>query len=47
MSQNPTIAQQTFAAVGAFAITAALLFGSFAPPAQDATQGTVTTEVLA
>lgn len=47
MSQNPTIAQQTFAALGAFAITATLLFGSFAPPATDATQGIVTTEVLA
>lgn len=47
MSQNPTIAQQTFAALGAFAITAALLFGSFGPPAHDAAQGTVTTEVLA
>jgi hypothetical protein len=47
MSQNPTIAQQTFAALGAFAITAALLFGSFAPPATDAAQGIATTEVLA
>lgn len=47
MSQNPTIAQQTFAALGAFAITATLLFGSFAAPAQDAQQGVATTEVLA
>lgn len=40
MTQMSDFARQSFAAVGALAITATLLFGSFAPPAQDATQDT-------
>jgi len=37
MTQMSDFARQTFAAIGALAITATLLFGSFAPPAHDAT----------
>jgi len=35
MTQFSDFARQSFAALGALAITATLLFGSFAPPAQD------------
>lgn len=38
MTQMSDIARQFLAAIGALAITATLLFGSFAPPAQDATE---------
>ncbi|WP_155522972.1 hypothetical protein [Croceibacterium ferulae] len=38
MTQMSDIARQSLAAIGALAITATLLFGSFAPPAQDATE---------
>jgi hypothetical protein len=38
MTQFSDFARQSFAAIGALAITATLLFGSFAPPAIDATQ---------
>lgn len=46
MMQTSDFARQSFAALGALAITATLLFGSFAPPAQDATQA-ATIEVQA
>ena len=38
MTRTSDLARQSFAAIGALAITATLLFGSFAPPAADATQ---------
>jgi hypothetical protein len=45
MTLSPSIAQQTLSAVGAFAITAALLFGSFAPPAPSADHTVAIVEV--
>lgn len=48
MTQISDLTRQSFAALGALAITATLLFGSFAPPAAaDTVQGTVATDVLA
>lgn len=47
MNPTPTIAQQTFAALSAFAITASLMFASFAPPAQTVEQSATSAEVQA
>ncbi|WP_347303394.1 hypothetical protein V5740_01855 [Croceibacterium sp. TMG7-5b_MA50] len=47
MTQTTTIAQQTVAALSAFAMTATMLFASFAPPAQTAEQTVAIAETLA